>query len=388
VQCRQKAKSVENLSTTFRIAGSTRLTVETRASKHRFNCEFSLLLSIVRVRASRWRGDGRGGSTSKTVAKKALAAFRKRRRGFPVSTETKFPLIFQTFKRGSNSRTTDGGLVEKMIIRARHDKDGPYFRLRDATAQDIQLSWAARGVIAYVFSKPDNWEVRVEDLTSQGDMGRNAIYRILGELQQLGYIHRYKERLNDGRIGRWVMDVYETPHAQFEQLGEPHDQNRDVGEPDVQNGDLATPHAHIPHVGNPHVDLPHVGNGHNINKRDLKRREIKKEERQQPIAAAAGVGKAEKESLASRFSLDQIEPFIRATKPHKTEAQIGGLARHLQRTGEEDELIAEWQARRILAQAHVDHPEDCDLCQGTRWQVIPGRGARPCPNLLLKELPE
>jgi hypothetical protein len=70
-----------------------------------------------------------------------------------------------------------------MIIRARHDKDDPYFRLRRATAQDIQLSWAARGVITYVLSKPDNWEVRVEDLIDQGDLGRNAIYRILGELQ-------------------------------------------------------------------------------------------------------------------------------------------------------------------------------------------------------------
>jgi hypothetical protein len=184
------------------------------------------------------------------------------------------------------------------------------------------------------------------------------------------------------------MDVYETPHAQFKQLAGPHDQKRDVDEPDVQNRDLAMPHAHFPHVGDPHVDLPHVGNGHNINKRDLKRREIKKEERQQLIAAAAGAGMAKKESFASRYPLDQIEAFIRATKPHKTEAQIGGLARHLQGSGEEDELIAEWQARQILTQARMDHPEDCDLCQGTRWQVIPGRGARPCPNLLLKELPE
>lgn len=107
-----------------------------------------------------------------------------------------------------------------MIIRARHNKDDPYFRLRRATAQDAHLSWAARGVITYLFSKPDNWEVRVDDLVGQGNLGRDAIYKILMELQQSSYIHRHKERRPDGTIGRWVIDVYETPHPDFQELAD------------------------------------------------------------------------------------------------------------------------------------------------------------------------
>lgn len=347
--------------------------LETRPS----TVSFSILLSIVRACASRWRAER--ARRRRAAAKQALVASEKRRRGFPVFTDSTFPLIFQTFTRGSNSQTGNGGLVGTMIIRARHDKDDPYFRLRRATAQDVQLSWAARGIIAYVLSKPDNWEVRVEDLIEQGDLGRNAIYRILGELQRLGYIHRYKERLGDGRIARWVMDVYETPHAQFRDMDEPHDQIGDVGEPDVQNGDLAPPHPNFPHVGNSHDRLPHVGNGHYINKREVQIRELKKEEKQQQ--AATSVGNARTESYAGRFPLDQIEAFIRATKPHKTEGQVGGLARHLQRSGEEDELIAEWLGRQAMASARVEHLPECRLCQGTGWQLIQGRGARPCPNL-------
>jgi hypothetical protein len=296
----------------------------------------------------------------------SLDGVERRRRGFPVSTDSTFPLIFQTFTRGSNSQTADGGLVITMIIRARHDKDDPYFRLRRATAQDVQLSWAARGVITYLFSKPDNWEVRVEDLVDKGNLGRDAIYKILAELQRLGYIHRRKERQSNGTIGRWVMDVYETPHAEFPEVdGSPLPGLPDLAEPDLVQPDL-------------------VNQEHRY-KREVQIREFKKEQKQQHAAAAASVGTAKTESFAGRFPLDQIEAFIRATKSHKTEGQIGGLARHLQRTGEEDEQIAEWLARRAQTSALSEHSPECRLCQGTGWQVISGKGARPCPNLSIEQ---
>ena len=251
--------------------------------------------------------------------------------------------------------------MNSMIIRARHDKDDPYFRLRRATAQDSSLSWAARGVITYLFSKPDDWDVRVEDLIGQGNLGRDAIYKILTELRLSGYIHRHRERRPDGTIGRWVIDVYETPHPDFQYLDEPLPGLPDLAEPDLVQPDLV--------------------NQEHTYKREVQIRELTKKERQQQAAAK----KSDEEVPAGRFSLEQIEGFIRATKPHKTEAQIGGLARHLQRTGEEDEQIAEWIAQRHWSQARAEHSPECDLCQGTGWQVIEGRGARPCPNLSIDD---
>jgi hypothetical protein len=96
-------------------------------------------------------------------------------------------------------------------------------------------------------------------------------------------------------------------------------------------------------------------------------------------AAAAAAGKnLDKVPPASRHSRAEIERYIRATKPHKAEGQIGGLARHLERTGEEDEEIAGWLGRQRQAQARATHSPTCALCQGTGWQVVPGRGARAC----------
>jgi hypothetical protein len=263
-----------------------------------------------------------------------------------------------------------------MIIRARHDKDDPYFQLRRATAQDAYLSWAARGVITYLFSKPDNWEVRVDDLVGQGNLGRDAIYKILTELQRSGYIHRHKERRLDGTIGRWVIDVYETPHPEFQELADPLPGLPDLVQPDLAEPDLVNPE--------------------HTNKREVQIREFTKKQQQhlrareqrgdKRAAAAAAIPASaprnlDKPAPASRFAFDQIEAFIRATKPHKTEAQIGGLARHLQRNGEEDRQIAEWRTAQVRTQARAAHPPDCELCEGTGWQLIAGKGARPCPDL-------
>ena len=259
-----------------------------------------------------------------------------------------------------------------MIIRARHDKNDPYFRFRRATAQDARLSWAARGVLAYLFSKPDDWEINPRALISEGDLGRDALYRVLSELKEFGYIRRYQERRSDGVLGRWVTDVYETP--QLDKIGTPLPDLPDTVEPlPVQ----------------PYPAQPYPVNPEHTYKRKVHIREFTKkqqqhisevEERGDKMAAAAAQ-KLDKETPASRFSIDQIEAFIRATKPHKTEAQVGGLARHLQRSGEEDRQIAEWLTAKARARARAAHATDCELCQGTGWQLIEGKGARPCPNL-------
>lgn len=60
---------------------------------------------------------------------------------------------------------------------------------------DLCLSWAARGVMGYLLTKPDNWEVRVTDLIKRSTAGRDAIYTILKNLRACGYVRRVRLRL-------------------------------------------------------------------------------------------------------------------------------------------------------------------------------------------------
>ena len=44
--------------------------------------------------------------------------------------------------------------------------------------EDERLSWAARGVVCYLLSRPGKWKVLPKDLQKRGDPGRGGVYII------------------------------------------------------------------------------------------------------------------------------------------------------------------------------------------------------------------
>ena len=76
--------------------------------------------------------------------------------------------------------------------------------------EDQSLSFGARGLMAYLLTKPDNWEVRRDQLINASPAGKVAIQRMINELKEAGYMRRYQE--NDPETGKFVTvtDVYET----------------------------------------------------------------------------------------------------------------------------------------------------------------------------------
>jgi DNA-binding IclR family transcriptional regulator len=56
------------------------------------------------------------------------------------------------------------------------------------TVEDVRLTWAARGLLAYLLSRPDDWEVLVKDLIKRGNLKRDGIYTLLRELRAVGYV--------------------------------------------------------------------------------------------------------------------------------------------------------------------------------------------------------
>jgi hypothetical protein len=96
------------------------------------------------------------------------------------------------------------------IIRTRKNRENPYTMIARGALNDAALSWEARGVLAYLLDKPDDWEVRFQDLVHKGPGAEDRMRRILHELTAAGYVRR--ARTNDPR-GRWRWEtvVYETP---------------------------------------------------------------------------------------------------------------------------------------------------------------------------------
>jgi hypothetical protein len=119
------------------------------------------------------------------------------------------------------------------IIRVKHDRQNPYVVIQRSLAQDSRLSYAARGLLLYLLSKPDDWQAQMGDLQREGELGRHAMRTILHELEEHGYLVRTCTR---GAAGywQWISQVYENPDEGREVKNRPTD-NRPTDDPPGNN---------------------------------------------------------------------------------------------------------------------------------------------------------
>lgn len=85
-----------------------------------------------------------------------------------------------------------------------------YVVINKKAIEDIRLTWGARGLLCYLLSKPDNWQINVKHLITQSDQGSNYVYARLKELQALGYAKKIAVR-ESGKITQWDWVIYEEP---------------------------------------------------------------------------------------------------------------------------------------------------------------------------------
>lgn len=116
------------------------------------------------------------------------------------------------------------------------------FTIVDNEILDSGLPLDTIGLFIYLLSKPDNWQVNVGHLKTKHNVGKNRVYRMLGELQDAGYATY--ERHNSGHTD-WIISEtrIDTPHPQNGDKPHPQkpDQEKpDVAKPDVANGDVLT----------------------------------------------------------------------------------------------------------------------------------------------------
>lgn len=125
------------------------------------------------------------------------------------------------------------------IVRAQHDNK--YFAVSRETAQDKTLSWEARGVLLYLLSRPDDWELQPQDL-AQG-CGINKVYKLLKELDAAGYVKKTVDRDDKKRFIRFIYTVYERPfHENHQMEQKPFDEKPQVEKPQVEKPFVANHH--------------------------------------------------------------------------------------------------------------------------------------------------
>jgi hypothetical protein len=93
-----------------------------------------------------------------------------------------------------------------MIIKDKHKAD--FFQMNNAPIQDPGLSWTAKGLLAYLLSLPETWDVHLRDLFSRSTCGRKPTQAALNELIGAGYVVK-EQGENKRRDTKYT--VYEDP---------------------------------------------------------------------------------------------------------------------------------------------------------------------------------
>lgn len=128
------------------------------------------------------------------------------------------------------------------IFRTVKNKDNPYVMIDRRPVDNPLLSYKAKGILIYLLSRPDGWEVNLEDLAKRSTDGLSAVKSGVKELKDAGHLkHAGTRNVLNGQFETVIWEVYEVP-----QVG-----NQLTGMPQVGVS---------PQVDYPQVENPSVGN--------------------------------------------------------------------------------------------------------------------------------
>jgi len=85
-----------------------------------------------------------------------------------------------------------------------------YTRIPNKALQDDSLTWGARGILAYLLSRPNNWTMSKVDLVRQSPDGRVKVDNYIKELVRKQYLKRVRITGLDNKFS-WETHVWDTP---------------------------------------------------------------------------------------------------------------------------------------------------------------------------------
>lgn len=118
----------------------------------------------------------------------------------------------------------------------RIQKTENYVVLDKGFLNNAELSWQAKGLLAYMLALPNDWTFSVADLTNRSKNGRDATKAIINELCLAGYIQKEQTRAAKGKFSKTVFLVFETPNPP--QTEKPLTDIPSTGKPSTENPPL------------------------------------------------------------------------------------------------------------------------------------------------------
>lgn len=101
-----------------------------------------------------------------------------------------------------------------------YKESGNFVTVHKSFIHDENLSWKAKGILLYLLSRPDDWQIYETELVRHSTDGLSGLKTGIKELEKVGYIQRTRKRDDKGRLKEYEYVVYEKPnHIRFSNVG-------------------------------------------------------------------------------------------------------------------------------------------------------------------------
>ena len=120
-----------------------------------------------------------------------------------------------------------------------YKESGNFVTVHKNFIHDPNISWKAKGILLYLLSRPDDWQVYEKELEKHSLDGRDSLKNGIKELETTGYIVRTRKRDDKGRLREYEYSVYEQPNQNgLPNVGKTNTGLSNVGKPVPTNNDF------------------------------------------------------------------------------------------------------------------------------------------------------
>jgi hypothetical protein len=105
-------------------------------------------------------------------------------------------------------REATGASKQMSTVRVKKDKN--FSVINNTVLNDVRLSWQAKGLAAYLLSRPDDWRIIRTHLAKQSADGEGVVRSSLKELEKCGYLVTIRRQNEHGHF-EWEHTLHETP---------------------------------------------------------------------------------------------------------------------------------------------------------------------------------
>lgn len=109
-------------------------------------------------------------------------------------------------------------------------ESGNFVTVHKNFIHDNNLTFKAKGILLYLLSRPDNWQIYESEMLKHTKEGKDSLKSGIKELEDVGYIKRTRKRNDKGHLNGYEYLVYEHPiHNGNSYLGKSDDGKSNVG---------------------------------------------------------------------------------------------------------------------------------------------------------------